>query len=223
MHERDCHAAFADARSDALDRSVTYVPGCEDPRDARLEQKRIALTRPSCRRALPQQIHHVATRADVAPLIPNHIGGKPRRLGVCADEDEKRVTRAPLPLLRSAADRPRSSRADRRRLPARPPSRSRSRRSPSSRVGRSSIATCSPPAMVLARASSPIRRSSRTATPLVRQNFRRRSDEPCGREGPSASVARRTVVHPSLGKVAPCRARRGGAIVHRSRLRWLVQ
>src|ERR1700728_1805894 len=55
VDERDCHAALADARCDALHRSVTNVARRKDTGYARFKQVRIARRR----RTLGLQIEHV--------------------------------------------------------------------------------------------------------------------------------------------------------------------
>ena len=56
VDEGDHHAAFADARGDALDRVAAHVAGGEDAGDARFERERAALERPTSRGSRPVEM-----------------------------------------------------------------------------------------------------------------------------------------------------------------------
>ena len=82
---------------------MAHVAGGEDSRNARLQKERIALERP---RPIPlrDEIEDVSPGTNVATLVANHRGRKPRCLRVGADEHEQRLrccasTRAALTVL----------------------------------------------------------------------------------------------------------------------------
>src|SRR5947207_3142278 len=68
VHEGNGHAAFANARGHALDRSVADVARGKNAGHARLEKIRIALERPVAV-ALRDEIGNVPAGADVAPRV----------------------------------------------------------------------------------------------------------------------------------------------------------
>src|SRR5437588_5933563 len=101
MDECDRHAAFTDARSDALDRAVANVADRENARHAGLQQIRIALERPRAV-LLRHKVGHVASGANVTALVANYRRRQPRCRGVGSDEHEKRIGRL-APALAAAA------------------------------------------------------------------------------------------------------------------------
>ena len=182
MHEGDRHAALADGRCDALDRAVADVAAREDPRNARLEQVRVALEGPASSR------RHVGAGEDVALRVERDLragasavsASAPMKMKSPPDSSAGRLAR------RRARDVDRLERRGRRAL--RPPRCTGAPRcSASSRAGRPGSSTCS------SRAPRPGRGSSRSVR--AREEHRRlpgrvSARRRCGRRGRACSVPR---------------------------------
>src|SRR5215469_786998 len=91
MHQLDCDRALTHARSHALDGSMPDVAHRENTRDARLEQKRIAVESPAFGAlSLPDQLR---TCQDESAVIALHKSAQPVRTGRRPDEDEQAIGR----------------------------------------------------------------------------------------------------------------------------------
>src|SRR5438094_8512336 len=69
VHDRDRHAPLSYGGRHTLDGGVADVADREDARHAGLQEIRIALQRPACRRTLERQVHHIAAGAAKPPAI----------------------------------------------------------------------------------------------------------------------------------------------------------
>ena len=181
VDEGDRHAALADRRRDPLHRAVADVPAGEDPRDAGLEQVRVAAGLP----ATPGG--RVGAGEDEAVVVERDLRRQPRRLGIRTDQDEEAARLEPGRSRRSRRSARRSRRVTSRRAPPRPPCAASRRCSAAWRSGRRGSATSPSRAPRPGTGSSPSGRGSRrTWRPAPPSSPRRR----CARRGRARSRPR---------------------------------
>ncbi len=87
MHELDDDSAFADARSDALHRAVTYITNDKYSGHIGFQQAGVAIQRPRSR-PLPVA-KKVGTGKNEAALVAINRSAKPFRARLRADENEE--------------------------------------------------------------------------------------------------------------------------------------
>ncbi len=90
VNKSNCHAAFAYTGGDPLDRSMPYIPCCEDARHAGFQQVWIAARIPFPESSCLEAGH------EIAALIIGDGLRQPVRLRIRPDEDKQRVCRATL-------------------------------------------------------------------------------------------------------------------------------
>src|SRR5271165_2133812 len=86
MNKLDSHRAFADSRGHALNGTVAHVAYCENARNVRLQEKRIAVGGPALG-PLPA-LHDIGPGENESALVAFDQARQPVRLGQSSDEDE---------------------------------------------------------------------------------------------------------------------------------------
>src|SRR6185295_20200992 len=91
MYEGDCNRAFANARGDSLDRTMSHIADYKDTRHVGFQKPRIPVHRPSLG---PLTIgHQVAAGKNKPTLITFYDIRKPPGVRRSTDHDEHRVRR----------------------------------------------------------------------------------------------------------------------------------